>query len=439
MFISDGMFPDPVILWILSICPPMEMETSTLICQMKPPRQQVMPWPSDRWHPHSHLWSPGQPITIYLLTEASQLTTLLLWWRISGKLLPRASPILIMESRTAQGRMVRLVSITAISSDTTTTTTTWGEDRNWDLWATGWCFRKSASVQIIAHEPSRCEGCFDGRLPLLLIVVFIAVVLFLLCIGVILDAEGNNFPLSLTCSTTRAWLESPSFHETRSDACLLQQIPCLDLIKPARNCSIFSLSLNEFLLQCSLEKIWRRALWKCIRLQVWYYKMFDIEWFNLFAEPSVACQKLDCSLGAVCRVDEDDVATCQCEFQCSKSVKSVCGSDGLTYDNDCQRLSAQCKLQTKIELVSAGACVKDPCENVECPPNQECLASFDGASARCACKGPCPQPDQPPALVCGSDGQDYPSLCHLGDVQQITSTLPSRNSLAINTAPALRC
>ena len=53
--------------------------------------------------------------------------------------------------------------------------------------------RKSASVQIIAHEPSRCEGCFDGRLPLLLIVVFIALVLFLLCIGVILDAEGNNF------------------------------------------------------------------------------------------------------------------------------------------------------------------------------------------------------------------------------------------------------
>lgn len=51
--------------------------------------------------------------------------------------------------------------------------------------------RKSASVQIIAHEPSQCEGCFDGRLPLLLIVVFIALVLFLLCIGVILDAEGE--------------------------------------------------------------------------------------------------------------------------------------------------------------------------------------------------------------------------------------------------------
>ena len=85
--------------------------------------------------------------------------------------------------------------------------------------------RKSASVQIIAHEPSRCEGCFDGRLPLLLIVVFIALVLFLLCIGVILDAEGNNFP-----STTKL--------------------------------------LIILLMQCFLAKISRKVLQKCIRQQV---------------------------------------------------------------------------------------------------------------------------------------------------------------------------
>lgn len=50
------------------------------------------------------------------------------------------------------------------------------------------------------------------------------------------------------------------------------------------------------------------------------------------------------------------------------------------------RKSAQCKLKTTIDLEKAGPCVKDPCENVECPAHQECLASFDGASARCACK-----------------------------------------------------
>jgi hypothetical protein len=51
--------------------------------------------------------------------------------------------------------------------------------------------------QIIAHEPSRCEGCFDGRLPLLLIVIFIGLILFLLCLGVILDADGESTSASL--------------------------------------------------------------------------------------------------------------------------------------------------------------------------------------------------------------------------------------------------
>ena len=59
-------------------------------------------------------------------------------------------------------------------------------------------------------------------------------------------------------------------------------------------------------------------------------------------------------------------------------------------------------------------CAKDPCENVECPQHQECLASFDGASARCACRGPCTDTADPALVVCGSDGRDYASMCHLG-------------------------
>ncbi len=38
----------------------------------------------------------------------------------------------------------------------------------------------------------------------------------------------------------------------------------------------------------------------------------------------------------------------------------------------------------------AGPCVRDPCLNLQCPENQMCLPSFDLASARCVCKGPCP-------------------------------------------------
>ncbi|XP_023338265.1 agrin, partial [Eurytemora carolleeae] len=90
----------------------------------------------------------------------------------------------------------------------------------------------------------------------------------------------------------------------------------------------------------------------------------------------------------------------------------VCGSDGLTYDNDCYRQLAQCKLQKPVKFVQTGPCVRDPCLNLECPKNQMCLPSFDLASARCVCKGPCPESTKSD-IVCGLDGMDYNPLLYV--------------------------
>ena len=75
--------------------------------------------------------------------------------------------------------------------------------------------------------------------------------------------------------------------------------------------------------------------------------------------------------------------------------------------------------------------VKDPCENVECPAHQECLASFDGASARCACKPSCPHATSPGDIVCASDGLDYPSMCHLGNLNQLFFLLKISGKLEV--------
>uniref|UniRef100_A0A8C3RA74 Agrin n=1 Tax=Cyanoderma ruficeps TaxID=181631 RepID=A0A8C3RA74_9PASS len=54
---------------------------------------------------------------------------------------------------------------------------------------------------------------------------------------------------------------------------------------------------------------------------------------------------------------------------------------------------------------------KDPCAEVTCSFGSTCVPSADGQAARCACPSSCGGVPESP--VCGSDGRDYRSHCHL--------------------------
>ena len=50
---------------------------------------------------------------------------------------------------------------------------------------------------------------------------------------------------------------------------------------------------------------------------------------------------------------------CSCNFACSTYERPVCGSDNITYRNQCQLLLAQCKNQTAIQVKHEGSCNRE--------------------------------------------------------------------------------
>ncbi|XP_056364427.1 agrin [Oenanthe melanoleuca] len=130
--------------------------------------------------------------------------------------------------------------------------------------------------------------------------------------------------------------------------------------------------------------------------------------------PRDGCRGMLCGFGAVCERSPSEPGRAQCVCRkgpCAPVVAPVCGSDHSTYSNECELERAQCNLQRRIKVVSKGPCgSKDPCAEVSCSFGSTCVPSPDGQGARCVCPASCGAAGSP---VCGSDGRDYPSLCHL--------------------------
>ncbi|TRZ02482.1 hypothetical protein DNTS_030304 [Danionella cerebrum] len=118
-----------------------------------------------------------------------------------------------------------------------------------------------------------------------------------------------------------------------------------------------------------------------------------------------------CKFNGVCLL-ENGAFRCTCDaIQCEVGYKPLCGKDGKTYTNDCERKLEECRTQTDIPVKLQGPCdlnLESPCLKKTCEFGAVCVVK--NSEAVCECSDACPQ-DQDP--VCGSDGHTYSSSCQM--------------------------
>ncbi|GLD94685.1 hypothetical protein PINS_up003309 [Pythium insidiosum] len=108
--------------------------------------------------------------------------------------------------------------------------------------------------------------------------------------------------------------------------------------------------------------------------------------------------------------EDDAPGLRQCNAMCDRTYQPVCGSNGVTYANNCLLEYASC-VNPRVVKLSDGRCAGSTGDRRRTP----------GGQALNACiPSPCPATE---AWVCGSDGQSYLNACLLGNARCLNPAL----------------
>ncbi|XP_054168661.1 agrin-like [Oppia nitens] len=110
----------------------------------------------------------------------------------------------------------------------------------------------------------------------------------------------------------------------------------------------------------------------------------------------------DCHYGE-CRLNKHNVAECVCPQVCLRDDQSVCGDNGITYENKCSLQVVSCRSGIALKIKFNGSC--DPCQDIKCRFGAKCQ---DG---ECQCVTNCPEDAFEP--ICANDGNTYNNECQL--------------------------
>ncbi|XP_058793471.1 agrin-like isoform X2 [Phymastichus coffea] len=127
----------------------------------------------------------------------------------------------------------------------------------------------------------------------------------------------------------------------------------------------------------------------------------------LYPQQCNGCENKKCEHYGICESEPSGEAKCICPSNCEEAESTgssiVCGSDGITYKNECELKKTSCTSQILIVVSYKGDC--EMCTSIKCENGARCEAGV------CICPETCPKPTNEP--VCGSDTKTYASECEL--------------------------